>query len=283
MQEASRGVGWDTPGNAERYAAYAAKHPLYDVTSRALVADLDLRAGEIGVDLCCGTGATTRALLGAFPEARIYALDLSNTQLAIAKRQLADERITFVHGSAERAHELLPGPCHAVVCNAAAWQLKPGAARAVGALLHEGGRFAFNLPAAFAPAAVADLCRADPTLWRFARRQADTLERAMLEEAAAVPGLVIEERLPGQVGFVEHRYLKTLHAEGFRVERRTLQAVPISCEAAFDWYSIPVFRSNVLRGVSAEVSEAVLRRAYDRWRPTATESFATWVNFLAVR
>jgi len=235
------------------------------------------------VDLCCGTGATTRALLAAAPDLRIFAVDMSSTQLAIARRDIADERVSFVHAPAERAHELVPVRCDAVICNAAVWQLPPLAVRAVAALLGGGGRFAFNLPAPFAPAAIAELCREDPGLTRFARRQAETLERAMLDEARAEHDRAAEEAPTGRLGFIEHRYLAALMAEGFRIDRRTFQAVPISPEAAFDWYMIPVFRSNVLRGVSVEAGEQALRRAYARWRHVAPESFAVWVNFLAIR
>lgn len=283
MDEASRGVGWDTPGNAERYAAYTAKHPLYDVTSQALASELRLQAGEVAIDLCCGTGATTRALLAAAADIRIFAVDVSSTQLAIARRDIADERVTFVHAPAERAHELVRERCDAVICNAAVWQLPPLAVRAISALLGGGGRFAFNIPAPFAPAAVAELCREAPGLTRFARRHAETLERVMLDEARVELDRVSEEPPAGRAGFVEHRYLAALMAEGFRIERRTFQAVPISPEAAFDWYMIPVFRSNVLPGVSVEAGEQALRRAYARWRPIAPETFAVWVNFLAIR
>jgi SAM-dependent methyltransferase len=295
VDDASQAISWDTPGNAERYAAYVAKHPLYNLTSQALVEELRLGPGEVVADLCCGTGATTRALLATGAgDLRVFAIDLSQTQLDVARRDLPDPRVTFVHAPAERAHEVIGEPCDAVICNAAVWQLKPPAVHAIARLLRGGGRFVFNLPAAFAPEAIARLCQDDPSVVRYARRQADTLEQAMREAHGAAQrsapsttpsaGLAATAGRPAtRAGFIEHKYLAALAAEGFRLERTTSQVVPISPEAAFDWYMIPVFRTNVLGGASVEAGEHALRTAYAAWQPSAPEAFALWVSFLMIR
>ncbi|HEX4420720.1 MAG TPA: methyltransferase domain-containing protein [Kofleriaceae bacterium] len=287
MDDGSQAISWDTPGNAERYAAYVAKHPLYNLTSQALVEELRLGPGEVVADLCCGTGATTRALLATGAgDLRVFAIDLSQTQLDVARRDITDPRVAFVRAPAERAHEVIAEPCDAVICNAAVWQLKPPAVHAIARLLRGGGRFVFNLPAAFAPEAIARLCRDDPGVVRYARRQADTLEQAMREahgaaQRAAPPATA--GRPATRAGFIEHKYLAALAAEGFRIERTTSQVVPISPEAAFDWYMIPVFRTNVLGGASVEAGEQALRTAYAAWQPSAPEAFALWVSFLMIR
>jgi ubiquinone/menaquinone biosynthesis C-methylase UbiE len=62
------------------------------------------------LDLCCGTGLSTRALLDEYPGARIVALDASPGMLAVARRKVGD-RARFVEGDAmDPAAAGLPGP-----------------------------------------------------------------------------------------------------------------------------------------------------------------------------
>ncbi|MBN1781198.1 class I SAM-dependent methyltransferase [bacterium] len=49
------------------------------------------------VDLGCGTGSLTRAILSRFPEARVTALDFSAAMIGEARENLKNERIRFVH------------------------------------------------------------------------------------------------------------------------------------------------------------------------------------------
>lgn len=58
----------------------------------------DRGAGLHLLDLGCGTGASTAALLDAAPEARITAVDASGEMLAQAARKVWPERVRFVHG-----------------------------------------------------------------------------------------------------------------------------------------------------------------------------------------
>jgi len=278
----TRSVSWDTPGNAERYAAYAATHPLYRETSRALIDAVHLRPGDAVVDLCCGTGATTEELLRSSADVSVFALDYAASQIAIARDRIDATGVTFVHGPAERVHELVAVPCDAVICNAAVWQLAPAAVRAVAAVLRPGGSFAFNLPAAFASETVARLTADDPEMARAARRQEGSIERAMLDEARERHGYdPARTARAGGAGFVEGRFLSALGDAGLRALRSSLLSVRITPEAAFDWYSIPVFRSNVLPRMSADDSERVLIAAYEKWRPTAHDTLAVWANFVA--
>lgn len=58
-------------------------------------------AGLHLLDLGCGTGASTRALLSAAPQATITAVDASAGMLARARRSQWPSRVTFVHSRAE--------------------------------------------------------------------------------------------------------------------------------------------------------------------------------------
>jgi len=57
------------------------------------------RDAEI-LDLCCGTGASTRAILAEHPTARVTAADASTGMLDQARRRLPGDRIRFVQADA---------------------------------------------------------------------------------------------------------------------------------------------------------------------------------------
>ncbi|WP_438036423.1 class I SAM-dependent methyltransferase [Sorangium sp. So ce204] len=283
---ATRRVDWNTPGNAEQYDRYVAAHPMYQVTSRALVALSDLGAARTIVDLCCGTGVTSEVVLEAAPHARVIALDASASQLALARSRITEPRASFVEALAEEVATIVAPRVDGVVCNAAVWQLKPAAIPAVSSLLGAGGRFAFNFPAPFAPEAVRAAAAAEgvaPPKVRFE----SSLERAMLDEARLRFGYSPpprgSARIAGSSPAFEHGFFAALDHAGLEIVARTLAAIQISPEAALDWYLVPVFRTNVLPTMSAVDSEAVLRAAYARWRPCAEETTATWLNCLAVK
>jgi ubiquinone/menaquinone biosynthesis C-methylase UbiE len=52
------------------------------------------------LDLCCGTGLSTAALVATYPEADIVGLDISHGMLAHARRQPGLAGVTFVPGDA---------------------------------------------------------------------------------------------------------------------------------------------------------------------------------------
>ena len=77
----------------------------------------DLRAGDVVVDLCCGTGAIGAALQAAVPDLEVYAADLDPAAVACARRNLAPDRV--VEGD---LYDALPrhlrGHVAAIVANA---------------------------------------------------------------------------------------------------------------------------------------------------------------------
>jgi release factor glutamine methyltransferase len=52
-----------------------------------------LRAGDVVVDLCCGTGALGAALLAAVPGIEVHAADVDPAAVACARRNLPPERV----------------------------------------------------------------------------------------------------------------------------------------------------------------------------------------------
>ncbi|MFO0685251.1 MAG: class I SAM-dependent methyltransferase [Sandaracinus sp.] len=60
---------------------------------------LAARAPRI-LDLCCGTGLSTEALLAVYPHAKVVGLDASRGMLAAAKKKPVLRGVEFVHGNA---------------------------------------------------------------------------------------------------------------------------------------------------------------------------------------
>lgn len=52
-----------------------------------------LRAGDVAVDLCCGTGALGAALLASVPGLEVYAADVDRPAVACARRNLPPDRV----------------------------------------------------------------------------------------------------------------------------------------------------------------------------------------------
>ncbi|MFD6287784.1 class I SAM-dependent methyltransferase [Streptomyces sp. NPDC060205] len=103
-------------------------------------------AGLHVLDLGCGTGASTRALLQAAPRARITAVDASSGMLARARSKPWPDRVRFQHMTAEALAAADEGPYDAVF---AAYLLRnvtdaDDVLRTVRSLLRPGGRLAVH-------------------------------------------------------------------------------------------------------------------------------------------
>ena len=142
---------WGEDDNARRYDAFARQHPIYQDTSRDLIALAGLSADAAVLDLACGTGVTSREILAALGSGgKVIGADNSAAMLAVAARASADPRITWIQARAEAVDRHVTTPIDVVVCNSAIWQTDLAAtATAVRNLLVTGGRFVFNVGAAF--------------------------------------------------------------------------------------------------------------------------------------
>lgn len=106
---------------------------------------LDLRHGQIVLDVACGTGAFTRGFATAVgPDGTAIGLDRSRTMLAQAVRQTSpDQSVVFLRADAERP-PLRPGSVDAICCFAALhlFDDAEAALSSFASLLKPGGRVA---------------------------------------------------------------------------------------------------------------------------------------------
>ncbi|GAA5080093.1 methyltransferase [Streptomyces similanensis] len=129
------------------YDRLTALNPGYRADLARSARRLRLPRGGAGLhllDLGCGTGASTRALLTAAPHARITAVDASSGMLRRALAKPWPDRVRFLHLTAEEVAGAEEGPFDAVF---AAYLFRnvtdPDAVlAAVRALLRPGGRLA---------------------------------------------------------------------------------------------------------------------------------------------
>ncbi|MFF0114985.1 methyltransferase domain-containing protein [Streptomyces prasinus] len=131
------------------YDRLTALHPGYRTGLLRSARRLRLPRGGAGLhllDLGCGTGASTRALLRAAPRARITAVDASSGMLRRARAKPWPAHVRFRHLTAEDVATAGEGPYDAVF---AAYLLRnvtdpDGVLAAVRALLRPGGRLAVH-------------------------------------------------------------------------------------------------------------------------------------------
>lgn len=100
LEDAKRDVPGDFDGVAGTYDFLTSLNPGYHRHLRLSAARLGAAPGARILDLCCGTGASTEALLWSYPRAEIVALDASSGMLEVARRKAALRNVRFVLGDA---------------------------------------------------------------------------------------------------------------------------------------------------------------------------------------
>lgn len=98
------GVPRSFDAHARTYDKLVGANPGYHEHLRLTVRRMGLPARGAGLrllDLGCGTGASTAALLDSAPEARIIGVDASGEMLAQARSKTWPSNVEFVHGNVE--------------------------------------------------------------------------------------------------------------------------------------------------------------------------------------
>ena len=87
-------------GVAHRYDLLCRLNPGYEKHLRWSVQRMAAKPGARILDLCCGTGLSTAAIIAAHPDAEVTALDASAGMLAEARRKPRLARVRFIAGNA---------------------------------------------------------------------------------------------------------------------------------------------------------------------------------------
>lgn len=249
---------WQDADNARRYAEFARRYPMYRLTSEHLVGVAVLAPDARVVDLCCGTGVTTEAVLAVLgARGSVVAVDGAAAMLAEARSRVADERVRWVRGRAEDLTAGLAAGVDAVVCNQAFWQTDmSAAATAVRGVLREGGRLVFNVAAhMLAGRPEADACP-DPLIVR-------TRETAARKHGWPVPAHP-KERHPAR-RLSDGAIRDLLARAGFRVDEVRELRWEQSLDERYAWLTVPVFARNLqhlLGGLPYPECMTLLANAY---------------------
>jgi len=266
---------WSDRPNAEYYDAFAREYDTYRDASRDLVGLVDLPSARVVVDLACGTGVTTEAILGRIaPTAEVIAVDASESMLAVAQRNVEDPRVTWL---CRRAADLnvAPKPADAIVCNSAMWQLDiEPTLTAAARTLRPGGRIAFNIPSAFLNLLVSR---------RVTKKEAPSLHDLVREIATHEHNHIQTSRpTTRRTPLTLDTVFKALVTAGFQVRemRRFTYETPL--EGLIAWLRIPVFADNLLYGMPHEEQLEVIAKAAARV-DLSQGSSTEWIAFVADR
>ena len=90
---------------ARRYDLLTALNPGYRKHLAWSARRLGLEPGSRVLDLCCGTGLSTEALVAAIPRTEVVALDASAGMIAVARRKRPGPDVQFVLGDAMAPEE----------------------------------------------------------------------------------------------------------------------------------------------------------------------------------
>jgi ubiquinone/menaquinone biosynthesis C-methylase UbiE len=141
---------WLETETARRYKIFTEKTTMYQELSQFMVELAEIEPGMSVLDLGCGTGMTTQAVLRAMKgDGRVYALDISGPMLDVARQQISSDQVTFWQGDAVAVADLIgPHSIDRIVCNSVFWQFrhKYQVLPALHRVLAPQGRFVFNVP-----------------------------------------------------------------------------------------------------------------------------------------
>jgi ubiquinone/menaquinone biosynthesis C-methylase UbiE len=112
---------WDL--SADAYAAFASRNTFYRYTAEKMLQLAGIEPGMVVVDLACGTGSVTEAILRQpYGKAiKIIAIDFSPQMLARAQRRITSANVEFHCEKAENLSKVAKTKVDRILCNAAFW------------------------------------------------------------------------------------------------------------------------------------------------------------------
>lgn len=248
---------WDDDENARRYADFTRTHSLYRQSSQDLVRLADLAADASVVDLACGTGATTQAVLAVLgADGRVLAVDAAQAMLTQARSLVRDKRVRWLRARAEHLGQYGVGSVDVVVCNSAIWQTDlPATFAAVRQVLGAGGRFVFNVGAQLLTDHADPGWPADPLIELMETIAAR--DHGWIAPAAASAG-----RNRGELS--ESGLRRELAGNGFRIRQVCEFQYAHSLEDRRAWLSVPIFTLRQFAALPYQRRLAILNEAYRR-------------------
>lgn len=263
---------WSDERNARMYDAFARSYPMYRSTSADLVRCVGLESDSHVLDLACGTGVTTEAILEALgPAGRVTAVDASPAMLQIAREQVKDPRVTWLETPAEHiSTQVPPESISHATCNSAIWQLDvPAVVATVSTLLVPGGRLACSLGTNRPPDGSAAQPQ-KPSLHELMRAYA-VIDHNFLFQPGRRSG-----RLMNDVELGEH-----LQTGGFQVVRTEYVDYPFDAAQTYAWSQIPIFTAH-FSGLTYEQRMDALDKAWSKLDPQA-QGPSRWAIVVAQR
>ncbi len=101
------------------YEQFEERHVFFATLNAKLLSAMTKRAAAKVLDIGCGTGAGTRAIVDSLPDAVVVGLDNSPAMLATARRNFAGTQgVRFVEGDAAELAECIHDPMDLVVYSA---------------------------------------------------------------------------------------------------------------------------------------------------------------------
>ncbi len=266
--------GWENPDTADKYHQYARQYRLYQETSRDLVDFSRLASGMTAIDLACGTGVTTEAILDVLDDTgRVFAVDKSPAMLSIARQQIRAMQVVFLEAAADQIDGMIEGEVDRVLCNSAFWQLgMDKTLEAIRRVLVADGYFAFNFPAQY--------YRLPET--PKSPEEGPSLGQIMLEIAVQEYGLQPYDRTPQVLwrpldfGTVE----AMLKRNGFELSHYVVKNYQQSADALYELNRIPVMTEGLLPDLNYEKRLEILEKAYQRLDKTQSYP-GHWAYFVA--
>jgi ubiquinone/menaquinone biosynthesis C-methylase UbiE len=151
MDNQAANKAWLEEETARRYQTFVAKTAMYQDLSRFMVELAGIAPGMRVLDLGCGTGVSTEAVLtGLENSGQVIAIDISGPMLDLARENVRSNLVTFLEADAATVADVVDRkpPVDRVVCNSVFWQLRQKSQVLAGLrkIMAPDGSFVFNAP-----------------------------------------------------------------------------------------------------------------------------------------
>jgi ubiquinone/menaquinone biosynthesis C-methylase UbiE len=270
MSESEDPKGWNNPETARAYGRFASEFSLYQETSRDLVDFAQIEPGMKVVDLACGTGETTKAILKKMGDTgQIYAVDMSEVMLEEARHQVNSPNIRFLQALSGNLSQVVLEPVDLVISNSAFWQFKLNAAlEAIAQVLKPEGELVFNLPNTY--------FEMPPGTMRFPRTP--PLSLLMISAAQTLFNYDATVTISSLPRLDENTLLAALLKHGFRVAATEIKKYEKTAKENYEWYKIPAMTEAIMPELSSEQRIQALEEGYKQVDKTAFFP-SYWMSF----